>query len=71
MQKEVFDIRFEFPPEMRPVVEESLADALKSIQLSLKFLVAQRLVERSGLDKEPGERLAREIKTGVARRVLG
>jgi hypothetical protein len=71
MQKEVFKVEFEFPPEMRSVVEESFSDALKSIQLSLKFLVAQRLVEKKGLDERQGERLAKEIRAGVARRVLG
>lgn len=71
MQEEVFEVRFKFPREMKAVVEESFSDAVKSIQLSLRFLVAQRLIERKGLDKKLGEKLAMEIKSGVARRVLG
>jgi len=69
MEKEVLELRIEFPMGVEKELKESFLEILKSFELALAFSVAQKLVEAKGIEKEKGEKLAEEIKAGVARRL--
>ena len=59
----------EFPVGVEKELKESFLEILKSFELALAFSVAQKLVEAKGIEKKEGEKLAEEIKEGVARRL--
>jgi len=69
MEKEVLEFRVEFPKSAERELKESFAELLKNFELGLRFSVAQKLVERKGLEKEIGEKLAKEVKTRATRRL--
>jgi len=69
MEKEVLELRIEFPMGVEKELKESFLEILKSFELTLAFSVAQELVEAKRIEKEKGEKLAEEIKAGVARRL--
>lgn len=68
--KDVLEFRMEFPSGMERELEESLSEVLRNFELALRFSLAQKLVEEKGLDKEIGEKLAADVRKGVAKRVL-
>jgi len=69
MEKEVLELRMEFPVGVEKEIKESFLEILKSFELALAFSVAQKLVEAKGIERKEGEKLAEEIKAGVARRL--
>jgi len=69
MEKEILELRMEFPAGIEKELKESFLEILRSFELALAFSVAQKLVETKGMEKEKGEILAKEIKEEIARRL--
>ncbi len=67
--KNVLEFRIEFPFGVEKELKESFSEVLRDFELALKFSLAQKLIEKKGLDKEVGKRLRADIKTGVADRL--
>jgi len=67
--KDVLEFRMEFPSGVEKELKASFSEVLRNFDLALKFSLAQKLVEKKGLDKKIGERLGADIKRGVARRL--
>jgi len=69
MEKEVLELRIEFPAGVEKELKESFLEILKSFEMALAFSVAQKLVETKGIEKDKGEKLAEEIKARIAKRL--
>lgn len=67
--KNIIEFRIEFPSGTEKELKESFSEILKDFELTLRFSLARKLVEEKGLDKEVGERLAEDIRIGVAKRL--
>ena len=52
MEKEVLELKMEFPVGVEKELKDSFLEILKNFKLALTFSVAQKLVETKGIERK-------------------